>query len=226
MFSSPTVVVHEHREQARVGRDLLPVGRLMRFVAGAGLIAAAILTGFQLVSSPGQIGLAIAALLVSALAYTGLTWLVGDRLFARVGPWLSAIVLVAPATLILFFIPTAAIVGYDAFLGVSMLAQAAIGYGGCEILGIPTLALRRRYTVYCAMNGGDFVERGLRGQAPAARWALTLLAFIGTIMVIGAASDAAGPLGEGVLYLAFLVVGLGLSWIVRSMTRRPAHQAA
>jgi hypothetical protein len=63
MFNSSTVVVHEHRAQARAGRDLLPIGRLMRFVAGAGLIAAAILTGFQLVSSPGQIDLTVAAFL-------------------------------------------------------------------------------------------------------------------------------------------------------------------
>jgi hypothetical protein len=225
MFNSPSAL-HEHLDQARVGRDLLPIGRLMRFVAGALLVAAAVLTGFQAVSSPRQLGLAIVAFAVSRLAYTALTWLVGDQLFARVGPWLSAIVLVAPATAILFVIPTAAIVGYDAFLGVSMLVQAAIGYGGCEILGIPTLALRRRYTVYCAMNGGDVVERWQRGRAPAARWALTLLAFFGTIVVIGAASAAGGPLGEGVLYLAFLVVGFAVSRIVQSVTHRPVHQAA
>ena len=218
-------LTREQLNQARVGRDLLPIGRLMRFVAGAMFIVAAILTGFHLLGSPEQVGVAIAAFVVSALAYTAVTWLVGDQLFERVGPWLSAIVLVAPATLILTFTPSAAILGYDVFLGVSMLVQAAIGYGGCEILGIPTLALRRQYTVYCAMNGGDVVERWLRGQAPAARWALTVLAFIATIVVIGAASGEGGPLGEGALYLAFLVIGFALSWVLRSMTHRPRHQA-
>jgi len=225
MFNS-SPGVRAHLDQSRVGRDLLPIGRLTRIVTGALLVAAAILTGFQVVSSPGQIGLAIAAFLVSALAYTVVTWLVSGRLFDRAGPWLSAIVLVAPATFFLFFIPTAAIVGYDAFLGVSMVVQAAIGYGGCEILGIPTLALRRRYTVYCAMNGGDVVERWLRGRAKPVRWALTVLAFLATIVGISAASDKGGPLGEGVMYLAFLVVGFALSWIVRAVTHRTVHQPA
>jgi hypothetical protein len=64
---------------------------------------------------------------------------------------------------VLFLFPEQLSTGYDAFLGISMLVQAAILYGGCEIMCTPTLFLRRRYTVYCARNGGDVVEHWLIG---------------------------------------------------------------
>jgi hypothetical protein len=84
MFNSP-VAVHQQLDQAS-GATCCPMGRLMRFVAGAVFVAAAFLTGFQLVSSPGQLAIAIAAFLVSALAYTALTWLVGDQLLSGSAP--------------------------------------------------------------------------------------------------------------------------------------------
>jgi hypothetical protein len=59
---------------------------------------------------------------------------VGDRLFARVGRWLSAIMLVAPSTVILFFIPTAAIVGYDAFPGVVVGRRFTLRRDGYTLL--------------------------------------------------------------------------------------------
>jgi hypothetical protein len=210
-MSASLTPTRQRLEQARIGRDLLPIGRLMRVVAGLSLLAAAFLTGSQLAKSGGQSNQALAAFAISAVAYTVATWLVGEQLFARLGPWLSAIVLVAPATLALFFLPTMASAGYDAFLGVSMLVQAANRYGGCEILGIPTLIVRRRYTVYCALNGGDVVEHWLRRQAVLLRWVVGVLAFVGIILLIGVASAVAGPTGESVLYLAFLVVGFAVS---------------
>jgi hypothetical protein len=167
---------------------------------------------------------AIAAVfVVCVVGYTAVTWLLGERLFRGADPWLLAILLVAPA-LVLFLFPAQLVIGYDAFLGISMVVQAAIGYGGCEIMGIPTLFVRRRYTVYCAMNGGDVVEMWLARQRAGVRWTLSVLAFVGVMVLMGAAS-ATGAKGLLVGYLIFLVVGFVVSWLIRATARSSALSA-
>jgi len=202
------------REHARVGRDLLPVGRSIRVVAGLALLAATVLSALQFTGSPGLLDGIAAVFIVCVVGYTLLVWLLGERLFRGGDPWLLAILVVAPA-LILFLFPAQLAIGYDAFLGISMLAQAIAGYGGCEVIGIPTLFVRRRYTVYCAMNGGDFVEHWLVKQPALVRWSLSVLAFAGVIVLMGGASST-GPKGLLVGYLVFLVLGLIVSRVIRA----------
>jgi hypothetical protein len=201
------------REHARVGRDLLPVGRSIRVVAGLALLAASVLSARQLGGSPGLLGGIAAVFVVCVVGYTLLLRLLGERLFRGGDPWLLAILVVAPA-LILFLFPAELAIGYDAFLGISMVAQAVAGYGGCEVIGIPTLFVRRRYTVYCAMNGGDFVEHWLVRRTAPVRWSLSVLAFAGVLVLMGVAS-ATGPKGLLVGYLVFLVLGLVASRVIR-----------
>jgi len=208
------------REQARVGRDLLPVGRAVRLVAGLALLAATVLSSLQFGDSPGLLGGIAAVFVVCTVGYTALVWLLGERLFSGGDPWLLAILLVAPA-LVLFPFPVQLAIGYDAFLGISMVAQAAIAYGGCEIMGLPTLFVRRRYTVYCAMNGGDVVEHWLLAQPTALRWALTILAFAGVTVLMGTAS-ATGPKALLLGYLIFLVVGFVVSRAIRATSHSNA----
>jgi len=202
------------REHARVGRDLLPVGRSIRVVAGLALLAATVLSALQFTGSPGLLGGIAAVFIVCVVGYTLLVWLLGERLFRGGDPWLLAILVVAPA-LILFLFPAQLAIGYDLFLGISMLAQAIAGYGGCEVIGIPTLFVRRRYTVYCAMNGGDFVEHWLVKKPAPVRWSLSVLAFAGVIVLMGGASST-GPKGLLVGYLVFLVLGLIVSRVIRA----------
>ena len=208
------------REYARVGRDLLPVGRSIRVVAGLALLATTLLSSLQFADSRAVLGGIAAVFVVCIVGYTLLVWLLGERLFRGGDPWLLAILVVAPA-LVLFVFPAQLAIGYDAFLGISMVAQAAAGYGGCEIIGIPTLFVRRRYTVYCAMNGGDFVEHWLVKQSKAVRWSLSVLAFGGVIALMGGAS-ATGPKGLLVGYLVFLVLGFVVSRVTRATRRSSA----
>ena len=219
MFSFRSVA----RQQARVGRDLLPVGRSIRIVAGLALLVATVFSSLQFGGSPRVLGGIAAVFLVCMIGYTVAVWLLGARLFSGGDPWLLAILLVAPA-LVLFLFPAQLSIGYDAFLGISMLVQAAIAYGGCEIMGIPTLFVRRRYTVYCAMNGGDVVEHWLIGQPAAVRWSLSVLAFVGVIVLMGLAS-ATGPRGLLVSYLLFLVVGFAVNRAVQAAGRSSALSA-
>ena len=136
---------------------------------------------------------------------------------------LFALLMVAPA-LVLFLFPAQLTLGYDVFLGISMVVQAAIAYGGCEIMGIPTLFVRRRYTVYCAMNGADVVEHWLVKRPAAVHWSISVLAFVGVMVLMGLAS-ATGPKGLLVGYLTFLVVGFAVNRAVQARGRPSALSA-
>lgn len=197
-----------------IGRDLGPAGRLVRTLAGLLNLAAAAAVG----SAAGpisahllwQAGLAFA---VTALAYTAVVAAVGPRLFGRIDPWVTAIVVVLPLAVLFALpgVPDPVTVGAFAFIGISQLVQAVIGYGGCEIVGIPTLLLRRRYTVYCALNGADAVELWLRSQPRWIAWLTALGAFLVTMLLGGAADYLGSALGFFAAYMAFLLIGLAVS---------------
>jgi hypothetical protein len=222
--NSPNAPTISGAPSAVIGRDLLPAGRVVRILAGLLLVLAAASSTLELGGLSKQVLIQVGlAFLVTAAGYTIVTGLLGQRVLARLNPWLAAIVLVAPGTLLLFFLPLSAAVGYNLYIAVSLLVQAAIGYGGCEILGIPTLFLRRRYTVYCVFNGADVVEHRLRSRSRWAAWTLAVLSLLATMTLLALAVVVGGDAGERVLYLVFLVVGFVVS---KLLARIPAVSPA
>ncbi|MDR0358535.1 MAG: hypothetical protein LBJ87_03595 [bacterium] len=200
-----------------IGRDLLPVGRLVRVLAGLLNLAAA--AGIARLSAPFSAlegGGIVLAFLVAAGAYTLGIWLLGDRLLRGADPWLAAMVLVAPLAVpfVLPFVPDSVTIGLFLYVGGSQLVQAVIAYGGCEIAAIPSLLLRRRYTIYCSLNGVDLVERWLPSQRRWVAWCLALLAFAITT-ALGALAQLIGQAaGFFAAYLAFLSIGFLVGRII------------
>ncbi len=85
-------------------------------------------------------------------------------------------------------------------------------------MGIPTLVLRRRYTVYCLFNSADLAERALRGRS---RWAAAGLAVITFVVTAGVYEVAVSAISRGdavrspwVAYLVFLVAGFAMNRIL------------
>ena len=221
----------EATKQFVIGRDIGGAGRVVRVLAGLLNLAAAlsILSFMRPVTAAdlGQVALATAAV---AAVYTIVMATVGERLVARMDPWLAALALVLPLAIVFLlpFVPDAITVGAFTYIAISQFVQAAIGYGGCEIVGIPTLILRRRYTVYCALNGADLVERWLRNQQRWVAWVLAILAFALT-MALGAGAEVLGSVagigqaaGFFAAYIAFLVIGLAVSRVTTARTRTAA----
>ncbi|MGH7912075.1 MAG: DUF6410 domain-containing protein [Candidatus Dormibacteraceae bacterium] len=203
--------------RTKVGRDLLPAGRLVRVLAGILFLAAATATGLSLLgSAPWALLQVPLTVLVAAIAYTILVWVLGERFLARVDPWLAALVLVLPLAIVgvLPWVPVPVAVGVDFYIALSLLVQAAIGYGGCEIAGIPSLVLRRRYTVYCVLNGVDAVEGWLRGRSRWVAWALAILAFAITLALIVGVQLIGKTAGYWVAYMAFLAAGFVANRVV------------
>ncbi|HKF75985.1 MAG TPA: DUF6410 domain-containing protein [Candidatus Dormibacteraeota bacterium] len=215
-----------------IGRDLLPGGRVVRSLAGLLFmtpVAGALLTDAFGPLSWRTFGLLGIAFALAAAGYTALVAILGDRVLVRVDPWLGAIVLYAPlaAILTLPFVPGWAAVGASLFIGVSLLVEAVIGYGGCEIAGIPTLVLRRRYTIYCILNGADVAERVLRHRS---RWVAGVLGVVTFVVTIGVyewvaitISQRAVLLSSWVIYLMFLLAGFAAN---RALGTRSVLRAA
>ncbi len=216
----------------RIGRDLLPGGRAVRLLAGLYFLASVVAGYLAVVASGwswrgiGQVALVFALV---AAGYTALVAVLGQRLLVHVDPWLAAILLYAPLALILAlpFVPGWAAVGASLYIGVSLVVEAVIGYGGCEVVGIPTLMLRRRYTVYCLFNGADVAERALRRRS---RWAAGGLAVITFVVTAGVYEAAVSVLGRSgavrspwIAYVVFLVAGFAVN---RILVARSAHAAA
>ncbi|MQA04511.1 MAG: hypothetical protein GEV07_17930 [Streptosporangiales bacterium] len=153
-------------ERIVLGRDAGVYGRIARVLVGAWLL----LAGVDQVTGPGRgvgdVALAIGVLAVGALFYTAVMYVLGDRVFARLNPWTSTALLLAPIVTVAVLdevtaLPApmpAAVYGYA---GLSSVLIGIAGYGGCEVVGLPVVVLRRRYTVYCAMNALDAAERPL-----------------------------------------------------------------
>jgi hypothetical protein len=197
----------------QIGRELWPAGRLVRLIAGLGLLASVAMA--VLTRELGPISWAIVGELVmvaalAALAYTLAFALLGDRVLAHLDGWLAAILFVAPPAVLLSLPGTPGWVGPGFFLyvGASLVVQTISGYGGCEIVAVPALLLRRRHTVYCALNGVDIVEGALRRRSGWAAAAVALGAF-GLVIAAQVGIEAVGGRTSALwpAYLAFLIVG-------------------
>lgn len=214
-----------------IGRDIGGAGRLVRVLAGFLNLAAALsLLSFMRPVTAADLGQVALATLAVAVVYTVVMATFGERLVSRMDPWLAALVLVLPLAILFLipFVPDALTVGAFTYIAIAQFTQAAIGYGGCEIVGIPTLVLRRRYTVYCALNGADIVERWLLNCPRWVGWVLAILVFVLT-MAMGAGAEVVGGVagigqaaGFFAAYIAFLVIGWAVSRILTARTQATA----
>ncbi len=73
-----------------------------------------------------------------------------------VNPWISILIFVGPALLVSWWnilvmpvtglqLPTSFIVAMALYIGISLLVQWRINYGGCEVVSLPIVFFRRRY---------------------------------------------------------------------------------
>jgi len=146
----------------RIGLDLWPFGRVVRVVSGLLAVAAGV---SALASHDGNLGadIALTAVYVAGLTafYLLLHRFLGERVLARTDRFLVPVIVIGPLVLLgVLPYPMHAAIGF--YLGASLILTAAIGYGGCELLSLPTLLFGRRYVAYCPFNIVDAAERPLR----------------------------------------------------------------
>jgi Family of unknown function (DUF6410) len=145
-----------------IGLDSTTFGRWVRVLLGLLFILYA---GLRMISiSERADARAVLVSFLSILVVYYVAYLALEHLLlARQNPWLNTLVFVVPALVIVFapLFPSGLQVGMVLYWGVSLLLNALIGYGGCEVLAIPTLIYKRRYDVYCPTNVLDLAERAV-----------------------------------------------------------------
>ena len=157
------------RSQLRIviGRDTTTFGRWVRLILG---LLCILYAGLSLITITGRVdALSLLLSFLAILVVYYLAYLVLEKpLLARREPWLNMLVFVVPALLIALVpvFPAALRAGMILYLGVMLVLNAAIGYGGCEVLAVPTLVYQRRYDVYCPCNVLDLAEQAVRPDNP------------------------------------------------------------
>jgi len=112
-----------------------------------------------------------------AVTYSVVYYLLGERLFAKANPWINTLILVGPAIFIIwwnivfaafveFQLPPALGFAMGAYVGISFILQWKIKYGGCEVVALPIILFKRRYTTYCVpLVALDAVEKVIVDRA-------------------------------------------------------------
>ena len=139
-------------------------GRWLRLILGGALPLITIVRALILGRASFEF-LGVAALYFIAVfaVYLAAHYFLGERLFARVNPWIGTLILVGPPSvaLLLRLGPPAFQVGLAVYIAIALIFNFAMSYGGCEVMAIPSLIFRRRYVVYCPWNVVDVVDKVL-----------------------------------------------------------------
>lgn len=149
-----------HQGPFTIGRDTTSFGRWVRLILGLLLILYSVL---RMISYTDRVNaFSVLASFLGILVIYFIAYLALEKpLLARTNPWLNTLVFVVPALLIVFIpvFPAGLQLGMILYWGISLVLNAIVRYGGCEVLAVPTLVYRRRYDVYCPTNLIDVAEQ-------------------------------------------------------------------
>ena len=168
-----------------VGLDVGPFGRWIRLGWGVLILAPLVIEAVRDLSSSGT---SIAFYSRSSLYFLGILagYLVvyrslGEKVFAKINPWLNTLILVGPAFVVSWWsiaispwvgllLPSGLSLGMLFYVGVSFILQWKIKYGGCEVVALPIMILRRRYITYCvplvALDAAEKAIKDRKGVKP------------------------------------------------------------
>lgn len=136
-----------------------PIGRILRFVMGAFMLA--LIVPQMPWGSWMPLGMITGVFIVLLTGYTAIHFAVW-RFAPNIHRWLGAIAAVAPVALLLVFgggIGQIASVGY---VGISLLIDSINGDAGCEVMAIPGILLNKRTHLACLVfTPLDWVESKL-----------------------------------------------------------------
>jgi hypothetical protein len=184
----------------RVGLDVGLIGRWSRLVIMVVILAPIIIDlsqSFDISRSPFFLGLSALYLVGIAAVYTTAYYLLGDRLLARANPWLNTLIFVGPAWVIGWWniaiapatglsLPETLGLAMVVYIGISLLLQWKIKYGGCEVVSLPILLFKRRYVTYCIpLVAVDATEKGFvtgRLNWQKALWGGILASLLGALL--------------------------------------------
>lgn len=191
-----------------IGLGIGPVGRWFRLFLGVYFLVFLVLNPLYLHPLPEHM-LATFALTVGgyflliAMIYFVVFFLLGQSVLSRLNPWAGTVVFVGIPTILalLGFFPAALQMAFGFYVGGSLILIFFMRYGGCEVVALPSLLLRRRFTVYCPYNAIDAIERAV---TPGKDWthhrfftivSLAIVIFVGGYFILVESNNLLGRYG-------------------------------
>lgn len=147
-----------------IGYDLGAVGTWVRILIG--VVASAALVTIDLASDGVGAGFlaGVLAYFLGILAiYTVVYVLLAPRILPKLNPWVSTVLFYGPVLVLPYVdaLPGTFRVALSIYVTVSIVVVVFVRYGGCEVVGIPSLIVGRRYVVYCPWNAVDLVDKAI-----------------------------------------------------------------
>ena len=147
-------------------------------------------------------------------AYTAVYVLLAPRVLSRLNPWVLTVIFYGPVLVVPYVdaLPDTFRVALTSYIILSIVVVVFVRYGGCEVVGIPSLIVRQRHVVYCPWNTVDIVDKAIEDS----RWSQSLqgvsVKVVSTVVVIGVLVggfyllDDAAPLAWALTAAASVVV--------------------
>lgn len=153
---------NEAKSSFTLGLDAGPIGRVSRLILGGLIPIYSIIR--LLLNSDLTLGFYAQAMLYFAaifLVYLAAHYFLGERLLARINPWIGTLILVGPPSVALLFRlgPGSFQIALALYIAISLVLNFIMSYGGCEVMAFPSLIFRRRYVVYCPWNVVDLADK-------------------------------------------------------------------
>ncbi len=212
----------EPRRGFTIGYDLGTVGAWVRIVIG--VIASLALLVIDISDADTRFLVETALWFVGVLAaYTLVYVSLSRRILGRLNPWISTVIFYGSVLVLPYVesLPSTFRFALALYVTVSIAVVVFIRYGGCEVVGIPSLLVRRRHVVYCPWNTVDLVDKAIEDS----RWSASLQAPAFRIIAIGVliAVVSGGALFLGdvfpVVWLIVAAVAIGLVAVTVGLVR-------
>jgi hypothetical protein len=150
-----------------LGRDVGLFGRLIRLLAGLLSILFIVRSLGQASVQSGQQLAFLANIVLYFLAigvvYFLVFYLYNIREVDSLNPWIPTLIFYGPVFVVAAFGlgPAPFQIALSLYVALSLLVPVVKGYGGCEVVALPSLTPARWHTVYCPWNAVDVVEEAM-----------------------------------------------------------------
>ncbi len=176
----------------QIGDGVGLVGRWFRLFIGAYFVVFLVLNPILLHPIPradllafgGKVGLSLAAIVA---IYFVVFYAIGELVLSRMNPWTGTLVFLGTPTLlfVLGVLPPATQVAMGLYISASLMLTFFMRYGGCEVVALPSVLLKRRYTMYCPYNAVDAVERAVSLDVSADRERIAAIVSLAIVVFVG-----------------------------------------
>jgi Family of unknown function (DUF6410) len=193
LFMSTQTHTHPLGDDFVIGFHIGPFGRYARLIFALYFLVFFVVNPLVLNSQPLDDFLTFALetlgwVVAIAAIYMVSFYFLGELLLSKMNPWTGTLFFLGLPTLIgmLGYMPQPIQIAFGLYVPLSLILIFFMRYGGCEVVALPSLIFRKRFTMYCPYNAMDAIEagvtagRGSKSESFLALASMTITLFVGS----------------------------------------------